>query len=56
MQPGIYKLVNCIGGSAMDLSGGDYRSIIGFPAHDGDNQKVGFPTLSLGFEPLPYLS
>ncbi|EPQ52998.1 ricin B-like lectin [Gloeophyllum trabeum ATCC 11539] len=34
-----YKIVNVMGGTCMDLSGGDNKSIIGFDYHDGGNQK-----------------
>ena len=39
-KPGVYSLVNAKGGTALDLSGGDNKSIIGFPVHDGTNQQV----------------
>ncbi|KAI9566642.1 carbohydrate-binding module family 13 protein [Boletus coccyginus] len=34
-----YALINVKGGTALDLSGGDNRSIIGFPYHGGPNQE-----------------
>lgn len=37
---GTYKLINAKGGTVLDLSGGDNRSIIGYGFHGGDNQKV----------------
>ena len=40
MQPGVYKVVNVKGGTAMDLSGGDNKSIIGFTVHGQGNQQV----------------
>lgn len=44
---GIYKLINAKAGNALDLSGGDNKSIIGYDYHDGDNQKVRMPILSI---------
>ncbi|KAL4066332.1 carbohydrate-binding module family 13 protein [Scleroderma yunnanense] len=35
---GIYALINDKGGTCLDLSGGDNRSIIGYPFHNGPNQ------------------
>lgn len=40
MQPGTYKVVNVKAGVAMDLSGGDHRTIMGFDYHGGSNQQV----------------
>ena len=40
IQPGIYKIVNVKGGTALDLSGGDNRTIMGFTVHGGGNQQV----------------
>ncbi|KAH7925979.1 carbohydrate-binding module family 13 protein [Leucogyrophana mollusca] len=34
-----YKLINVKGGTALDLSGGDNRSIIGYGFHNGPNQE-----------------
>ncbi|KAG1728372.1 carbohydrate-binding module family 13 protein [Suillus paluster] len=34
----IYTLRNCKGGTVLDLSGGDDRSIIGYHDHNGPNQ------------------
>ncbi|KAL5501241.1 hypothetical protein ACEPAH_9628 [Sanghuangporus vaninii] len=39
IQPGTYKLINVKAGTALDLSGGDNRTIIGFEDTGGDNQK-----------------
>ena len=39
-MPGVYVLLNCASGSALDLSGGDSRSIIGFDSHGLGNQQV----------------
>ncbi|KAI0251680.1 ricin B lectin domain-containing protein [Lactifluus subvellereus] len=36
-----YKITNAQGGTVIDLSGSDHKSIIGWPWHDGDNQKAG---------------
>jgi len=36
---GTYYLINKKAGNALDLSGGDNVSIIGYGLHDGDNQK-----------------
>ncbi|THH32737.1 hypothetical protein EUX98_g1447 [Antrodiella citrinella] len=35
----VYKLINAQAGNALDLSGGDNESIIGYDWHGGDNQK-----------------
>lgn len=40
VQPGIYTILNVKGGTALDLSGGDSRSIIGFDLHGQGNQQV----------------
>lgn len=40
VNPGTYKVVNVKGGTALDLSGGDNRSIIGFNVHGQGNQQV----------------
>ena len=34
-----YKIINAQAGTAVDLSGTDNKSIIGWPSHSGDNQK-----------------
>ena len=39
-KAGVYSLMNSGSGTVIDLSGGDQRSIIGFPAHHGPNQQV----------------
>lgn len=39
-KPGVYSLVNVQSGTVLDLSGGDDKSLIGFPAHGGKNQQV----------------
>ncbi len=39
-SPGVYVLLNYSSGSALDLSGGDSRSIIGFDSHGLGNQQV----------------
>lgn len=41
-KPGVYSLVNAKSGTSVDLSGGDGKSIIGFPSHGGKNQQVSF--------------
>ncbi|KAF8636283.1 hypothetical protein AX17_003662 [Amanita inopinata Kibby_2008] len=35
----VYHIVNAKSGTALDLSGTDNVSLIGWPSHDGDNQK-----------------
>ncbi|KAL0948453.1 hypothetical protein HGRIS_011026 [Hohenbuehelia grisea] len=35
----VYRLINAKAGTALDLSGGDNSSIIGYPYHEGANQK-----------------
>ncbi|KDQ49770.1 hypothetical protein JAAARDRAFT_42609 [Jaapia argillacea MUCL 33604] len=37
---GVYVLANVKCGTALDLSGADNKSIIGFPQHGGENQQV----------------
>jgi len=39
IEPGRYKITNRKGGTALDLSGGDNKSIIGFEAHGQQNQQ-----------------
>ncbi|KAF7986846.1 hypothetical protein HWV62_12560 [Athelia sp. TMB] len=34
-----YKITNVKGGTVLDLSGGDNKSIIGYSDHDGSNQR-----------------
>jgi hypothetical protein len=40
ISEGTYFIVNKKAGNALDLSGGDNRSIIGYDLHNGENQKV----------------
>ena len=40
IEPGIYTITNVKSGTALDLSGGDNRSIIGFTVHKQGNQQV----------------
>lgn len=40
IEPGKYVFKNRLGEVALDLSGGDNKSIIGFTAHGGENQQV----------------
>ncbi|GLB42712.1 putative ricin-type beta-trefoil [Lyophyllum shimeji] len=49
LQPGIYQIFNFVSDTAIDLSGGDRKSIIGFPAHDGANQKWELSLLGKGY-------
>lgn len=44
----MYSLVNARSGTAVDLSGADSKSIIGYPSHSGKNQQV-CPLLSASF-------
>ncbi|EIM84727.1 ricin B-like lectin [Stereum hirsutum FP-91666 SS1] len=44
----VYTLVNAMSGTALDLSGGDNTSIIGFNFHGGGNQKWMFEQTSQG--------
>lgn len=44
-RAGVYSLINSGSGTVIDLSGGDQRSIIGFPAHHGPNQQVSHVTV-----------
>jgi hypothetical protein len=37
-----YRITNKQSGTSCDLSGQDQTSVIGFPPHGGDNQKVRF--------------
>ncbi|EKM51068.1 uncharacterized protein PHACADRAFT_199900 [Phanerochaete carnosa HHB-10118-sp] len=41
-KPGVYSLMNAKSGTSVDLSGGDRKSIIGFPPHSGKNQQWEF--------------
>ncbi|KAL4259607.1 hypothetical protein AB1N83_006547, partial [Pleurotus pulmonarius] len=49
LKPGVYLLNNQKGGTAADLSGGDGRSLIGFPAHSNVNQQWRFNASGAGF-------
>ncbi|KAG9225351.1 carbohydrate-binding module family 13 protein [Pleurotus ostreatus PC15] len=49
LKPGVYLLNNQKGGTAADLSGGDRRSLIGFPVHSGINQQWRFNPSGAGF-------
>jgi hypothetical protein len=40
LPSGIYQLVDISTGSALDLSGADNATLIGWPPHDGKNQLV----------------
>lgn len=40
LEPGVYVLRNLRSNSVIDLSGGDGKSIIGFPRHGLENQQV----------------
>ena len=44
-QPGVYLLTNGKCDSVLDLSGGDNKSIIGFPLHGFENQQVRYTPL-----------
>lgn len=39
-KAGFYSLANARGGTSMDLSAADNKSVIGFPSHEGKNQQV----------------
>ncbi|PCH34833.1 carbohydrate-binding module family 13 protein [Wolfiporia cocos MD-104 SS10] len=47
--PGTYVLLNARGGTALDLSGADQRTLIGFPAHMGQNQQWEFLPSGRGY-------
>ncbi|OSX62764.1 carbohydrate-binding module family 13 protein [Postia placenta MAD-698-R-SB12] len=47
--PGTYVLLNARSGTALDLSGADQRSLIGFPAHMGQNQQWEFIPSGSGY-------
>lgn len=53
LKPGIYgiQLADSLekGNTYVDLSGQDLRTIIGFTAHGGDNQRWEFATLGAGY-------
>ncbi|KZT08244.1 carbohydrate-binding module family 13 protein [Laetiporus sulphureus 93-53] len=40
--PGTYALLNARSGTALDLSGADRRSVLGYPSHMGENQQWEF--------------
>jgi hypothetical protein len=40
IEDGIYTITNVKSGTALDLSGGDNKSIIGFTVHGQGNQQV----------------
>ncbi|KII84904.1 carbohydrate-binding module family 13 protein [Plicaturopsis crispa FD-325 SS-3] len=48
-EPGVYRIVNFRSGTALDLSAGDKKTIMGFPSHGGENQQWEFQTLGAGF-------
>ncbi|KAF8879570.1 ricin B-like lectin [Infundibulicybe gibba] len=39
LENGTYRLINAKSGTALDLSNADRRTIAGWAAHDGNNQK-----------------
>ncbi len=48
--PGTYSLINARSNTAADLSGADYKSIIGYSLHGGENQQWEFvPSLGTGY-------
>lgn len=47
--PGTYVLLNARSGTALDLSGADQRSLIGFPAHMRQNQQWEFIPSGSGY-------
>ncbi|EJC99514.1 uncharacterized protein FOMMEDRAFT_148689 [Fomitiporia mediterranea MF3/22] len=49
LDPGIYIMRNVKSDSMMDLSGGDNKSIIGFPRHGLENQQWEFGNLGEGW-------
>ncbi|RDB22015.1 hypothetical protein Hypma_010814 [Hypsizygus marmoreus] len=49
LQPGVYQVFNFVSGTALDLDGINLKSIIGFPPHDGPNQKWEFSPLGKGY-------
>ncbi|KAI0084556.1 hypothetical protein BDY19DRAFT_528933 [Irpex rosettiformis] len=48
-KAGVYSLMNTTGGTCLDLSGADDKSIIGFPGHNRPNQQWRFESLGEGF-------
>ncbi|KAI0697195.1 ricin B lectin domain-containing protein [Cerioporus squamosus] len=47
--PGTYVLLNARGGTAVDLSGADNKTIIGYPMHGGPNQQWEFIPTGHGY-------
>lgn len=47
--PGTYVLLNARSGTALDLSGADHRSVIGWPMHGGPNQQWEFIPTGHGY-------
>ncbi|KDQ49765.1 carbohydrate-binding module family 13 protein [Jaapia argillacea MUCL 33604] len=45
----VYDISNVLGGTSLDLSGGDNRSIIGYGFHGGPNQKWFVERLNSGW-------
>lgn len=48
-RAGVYSLANARGGTSMDLSAADNKSVIGFPSHEGKNQQWKFEQLGNGY-------
>lgn len=49
-SPGtLYVLLNARGGTAMDMSGADNKTIIGYPMHGGPNQQWDFIPSGIGY-------
>ncbi|THU75253.1 hypothetical protein K435DRAFT_707453, partial [Dendrothele bispora CBS 962.96] len=44
-----YVLINLQSGTAMDLSGADWRSVIGWPPHPEPNQQWEFEPIGAGW-------
>ncbi|KAM5545838.1 hypothetical protein V8D89_000876 [Ganoderma adspersum] len=47
--PGTYALINARSNTAADLSGGDYKTILGYSLHGGDNQQWEFTPMGTGY-------
>ncbi|KAI0755612.1 ricin B lectin domain-containing protein [Fomes fomentarius] len=47
--PGTYVLLNARSGTALDLSGADHRTVIGWPMHGGPNQQWEFIPTGHGY-------
>nr|VWO98269.1 CAMKK/META protein kinase [Ganoderma boninense] len=47
--PGTYVLINARSNTAADLSGGDYKTIIGYSLHGGENQQWEFSPCGNGY-------